>query len=302
MLAEIAFMQSSVYNTHRGSSVPNVPKLRFFVSKQVNLFYHISVLFSEYFSDEYSLGILNNSAYREHYANLKTQSLHQKFQNLWRYSFYSWDFVGKSLFEANTITGTRKILGKASREQMDIWVEILSEAFPSYENIWSQIRPKLEDYRSRFEAEWNLINDSVLTEMSNIAKLPWKTDVINVHFVDCVYGAQGWAEDVVAPPFPELDVERKLLSHEIAHILVPDYLLKTKLQSLGLNYSIAHTIVDLIAYFGVKKHIADPERRGIKPNPNYYPEVSKLYPIFENCQKNPDAYQSFDEILKQIKL
>jgi len=138
--------------------------------------------------------------------------------------------------------------------------------------------------------------------MSNIAKLPWKADVINVHFVDCVYGAQSWTEDVVAPPFPEPDVEKKLLSHEIAHILVPDYLLKTKLQSLGLDCAIAHTIVDLIAYFGVKKHVADPERRGIKPNPNYYAEVSKLYPIFENCQKSLDGYQSLEEILKQIKV
>jgi len=295
-------MQSNVYNMHRGNFMVNVPKLRFFVSKQVNLFYHINVLFSEYFSDEYSLGILNNSAYREQYANLKTLSLHQKFQNLWRHSFYSWDFVGKSLFEATSTTETRKILGKVSQEQMGIWAEILSEALPSYEDIWSQIRPKLEDYRSRFEAEWNLVNNSVLTEMSNLAKVPWKTNVINVHLVDCVYGAQGWAEDVVVPPFPDLDVEKKLLSHEIAHILVPDYLLKAKLQSLDLDCTIAHTIIDLIAYFGVKKHVADPERRGMKPNPNYYAKVSKLYPIFENCQKNPDGYQSFDEILKQIKL
>lgn len=282
--------------------MPNVPKLRFFVSKQVNLFYHISVLFSEYFSDEYSLGILNNSAYREHYANLKTQSLHQKFQSLWRYSFYSWDFVGKSLFEANTITGTRKILRKASQEQMDIWVEILSEALSSYENVWRQTAQKLKEYRSRFETEWNRINDFILAEMSNLAKLPWKTNTIAAHLVDCVYGAQSWTEDVVLPPFPDLDIEKKLLSHEIAHILVPDYFLKTKLQSLGLNCAIAHTIVDLIAYFGVKEHVADLERRGIKPNPSYYEEVSKLYPIFEECYENPDRYQSFDEILKQIKL
>ena len=295
-------MQSNMYNTHRGNFMPNVPKLRFFVSKQVNLFYHISVLFSEYFSDEYSLGILNNSAYREHYANLKTQSLHQKFQNLWRYSFYSWDFVGKSLFEANTITGTRKILKKASQEQMDIWVEILSEGLSSYENVWRQTTQKLKEYRSRFETEWNRINDSVLAEMSNLAKLPWKTNTIAAHFVDCVYGAQSWTEDVVLPPFPDLDIEKKLLSHEIAHILVPDYFLKTKLQSLGLKCAIAHTIVDLIAYFGVKEHVADLERRGIKPNPSYYEEVSKLYPIFKECYENPDRYQSFDEILKQIKL
>lgn len=280
----------------------NVPKVRFFISEQTNLFYHLSVLFSEYFSDEYSLGILNNSAYRQNYAHLKTQSLHEKFQALWQYSFYPWDFIGKSLFEAKTIAKTREILKKASQDQMNIWLEILSEALVSYEDIWCQTEPKLEEYGSKFEAEWNLVNESVLAEMSNIAKLPWKTDFINVHLVDCVHGAQSWTDDVVVPPFPDMDVEKKLLSHEIAHILVPDYLLKTKLQILGLDCAIAHTIVDLIAYFSVKKHVSDLERRGIKPNPDYYAEVSKLYPIFENCHKNPEGYSTFDEILKQIKL
>jgi hypothetical protein len=106
---------------------------------------------------------------------------------------------------------------------------------------------------------------------------------------------------VVLPPFPDMDVEKKLFSHELVHILVPDYFLKTKLRSYGLSYNIAHTIVDLIAYFGVKDHVTEPERRGIKPNPSYYAEVNKLYPIFESCYKNPDQHQNFDEVLKQIK-
>jgi len=279
-----------------------IPRVQFLVSKHVNLFYHVNVLFSEYLPDEYSLGILNNSAYRQKHERLKTRSLHMKFQKLWRHSFYTWDFIGKSLYESRTQASMRKTLGRASQEQMDIWVEILSEALQSYEDIWLQIEGKLEEYKSKFEAEWNHINESVLAGMSNVARMPWKTDLINAHIVDCVYGASAWSGDVVVPPFPDLDVEKKLLSHEIAHILVPDYFLKTKLQTLSLDSAIAHTIVDLIAYFGVKKHVVDLERRGIKPNPDYYTEVPKLYPIFENCYKNPEAYGSFDEILKQIKL
>ena len=279
-----------------------VPSVQFFVNKYVNLFYHVSVLFFEYFPDEYSLGILNNSTYRKQHEHLKTQSLHQKIQNLRQYSFYTWDFVGKSLFEANNMTSTREILKGTSQNLTDIWLEILSEALTSYESIWAPTELKLKEYKSKFEAEWNSVHDSILIKMSNIAKLPWETESINVHFVDCVYGAQSWIRDVVLPPFPIIDVEKKLLSHEIAHILVPDYFLKTKLHHLGLNYSISHTIVDLIAYFGVKEHITDPERRGIKPNPNYYVQVPKLYPIFEDCYKNPDRFQNFDEILRQIKL
>jgi len=272
------------------------------VNKHVNLFYHVCVLFFEYFPDEYSLGILNNSTYRKQYKHLKTQSLHQKFQHLQQYSFYTWDFVGKALFKADTKDSTREILEGTSQNLADVWVEILSEALPSYEDIWAQTEAKLEEYRSKLEAEWNPICESVLTEMSNIAKLPWKTKAIDVHLVDCVYGAQSWTQDVVLPPFPIPDIEKKLLAHEIAHILVPNHLLKTKLQSLGLDYAISHTIVDLVAYFGIKEHVTDPERRGIKPNPNYYAQVPKLHPIFEDCYKNPDRYQNFDDVLKQIKL
>ena len=69
-----------------------------------------------------------------------------------------------------------------------------------------------------------------------------------------------------------------------------------------LDSAISHTIVDIIAHFEVKKHVTDPERKGIKPNPNYYAEVPKLCPIFENCAENTYQYQNFDEILNRITL
>jgi hypothetical protein len=279
-----------------------VPSVRFFVNKYVNLFYHVCVLFSEYFPDEYSLGILNNSAYRQRHAHLRTQVLHQKFQELWRYSYYSWDFIGKSLLKANAITFVKDILEKESRDQAEIWLEILTEALTPYESIWAQTEQKLEEYKSTFETEWSPIRESILTSMSRLVKLPWKIESINVHLVDCVYGAQSWVRDVVTPIFPVVDIEKKLLAHEIAHILVPDYLLKTKLKALGLDLAISHTIVDLVAYFGVKEHVTDSERKGIKPNPNYYAHVPELYPIFEDCLRNPDLCGDLDDILKLVKL
>jgi hypothetical protein len=221
---------------------------------------------------------------------------------LWRYSYYSWDFIGKSLLKANAITFVRDVLEKESWDQAEIWVGILTEALTSYESIWAQTEVRLEEYKSRFEAEWASIRESVLTSMSRLAKLPWKIESIDVHLVDCVYGAQSWVRDVVLPIFPVVDIEKKLLAHEIAHILVPDYLLKTKLKALSLDCAISHTIVDLIAYFGVKAHMLDPERKGIKPNPNYYAHVPELYPIFEDCFKNYDLCADFDDILRRIKL
>jgi len=100
--------------------MPRVPKVRFFVSKNVNLYYHVCVLFSEYFPAEYADGILNNTAYRQQHERLKTESLHQKFQNLWRYSYYAWDFVGKSLSETSAMSSAKETLTGASQDQMNI--------------------------------------------------------------------------------------------------------------------------------------------------------------------------------------
>jgi hypothetical protein len=272
------------------------------VNKYVNLFYHVCVLFSEYFPDEYSLGILNNSAYNQQHEHLKTRPLHQKFQELWRYSYYSWDFIGKSLLKANAITSVKDVLERESQDQAEIWLGILNEALTSYESIWAQTEPKLEEYKSKFEAKWTPVCESILTSMSRLVKLPWKIESINVHFVDCVYGAQSWVRDVVVPMFPVVDIEKKLLAHEIAHFLVPDYLLRTKLKALGLDCAISHTIIDLIAYFGVEEHVTDPERKGIRPNPKYYAHVPELYPAFEDCFKNSDLCKDLDDILGRIKL
>jgi hypothetical protein len=277
-----------------------IPKVQFFVNEYVNLFYHLSVLFSEYFSDEESLGFLNNSAYRQKYEHLKTEKLHQLFQSLQEYSFYTWDFAGKSLFQAKNMDSASEVLKSTSQKVAEIWLQIYSEAFDSYGDVWAQTRPKLEEYAQKFEVEWEPISGLVLSRMSRIAKRPWKHEIINVHFVDCLYGASAWVKDVALAPFPDTDVEKKLLAHELVHTLVPDHFLRAKLRDFNLDLNLSHTIVDLIAYFSVKEHVTNPERRGIKPNPDYYEKVDRLYPILEDCYKHPEAYRSFDEILRRI--
>jgi hypothetical protein len=260
------------------------------------------VLFSEYFPDEISLGILNNSTYREAFEHLKTERLHQLFQSLQEHSFYTWDFMGLPLFETNALDSAEKILKNTSQNLAETWLKIYSEALSSYESIWAQTELKLKNFASEFEAEWISVHESILTKMSDITRLPWKQEYVNVHFVDCIHGSSAWIRDVALAPFPNVDVEKKLLAHELVHTLVPDYFLKTKLAKSGLGWNITHTIVDLIAYFSVKKHVNDPEKRGIRPNPDYYAHVEELYPVFEECYQYPDKYQSLDEILKAIKL
>ena len=266
------------------------------------MFYHLCVLFSEYFPDEISLGILNNSAYRQEHAHMKTEELHRLFQGLQEYSFYTWDFMGLPLFQADEEAAAGKILANTSQKITQLWLEIYREALNPYEDIWAQTEPKLKAFSHEFEHQWVPVQESILTQMSSVAKLPWKTDCVNVHFVDCIFGGSAWTKDVALPPFPNMDVEKKLLAHELAHTLAPDYFLKTRLKKLGLDWDIAHTVVDLIAYFGVKEHVVEPEKRGIKPNPDYYAHVAELYPIFEECYNHPEKYQRLDRILEQIKL
>ena len=123
-----------------------VPQLQFFVNEYVNLFYHLSMLFSEYFSDEESLGFLNNSAYRQTYGHLKTERLHRLFQTLQEHSPYTWDFMGKSLFEASSAVSVEKTLRDTSERLTRIRLEIYGEALTPYEEIWGQIEPKLKEY------------------------------------------------------------------------------------------------------------------------------------------------------------
>ena len=220
------------------------PSVLFSVNKYVNMFYHLCVLFSEYFPDEISLGILNNPVYRRKHEDLKTQKLHALFQRLQEHAFYTWDFMGLPLSETSDMASTKRILVDTSQKVAGTWFEIYQEAINDYEVIWTQTEPKLKRFASDFEAQWISIYESVSTVMSKMTKLSWKTRRVNVHLVDCIYGGSAWTRDIALPPFPDVDVEKKLLAHELVHTLVPDYYLKARLEEAGLDWNLAHTVVD----------------------------------------------------------
>ncbi len=98
-------------------------------------------------------------------------------------------------------------------------------------------------------------------------------------------------------PFPERDVEKKLLAHELSELITPQSMIVRRLRTSGLDVGLVHTIVDLIAYFSVKDFLENPERKGMKPNPNYYPAVGELFPFFESYSKNPSSYDSFETLI-----
>lgn len=284
-----------------GNLLAGVPRIVLSVSKYVNLFYHVGVLFPEYFPDEI-IGFLKNSTYIEEHERLRTKKLHKLFQTLQEYSYYTWDFMGLPLSQAGDSGSVRHILLDTSQKVAQIWHEIYHEALGAYEHIWAQTEPKLKKFTSEFKTQWDPISEPVLTNMSNIAKRFWNEGCINVNFVDCVHGGSAWIKDIVLAPYPDMDIEKKLLAHELAHTLIPEYYLREELRKARLDWAISHTIVDMIAYFSVKKHVSRPEKRGIKPNPNYYAHVEELYPVFEKCYMHPESYRDFESILKRINL
>jgi len=130
------------------------------------------------------------------------------------------------------------------------------------------------------------------------AKEEWAADDIDVAFVDCLNGGFAWQDSIALVPFPESDVEKKLLAHELSELITPQSTIARKLKTSRLDVGMVHTIVDLIAYFSVKDFLENPERKGMKPNPKYYPAVNELFPFFETYAKNPSSYDDFETLIQ----
>ena len=138
-----------------------------------------------------------------------------------------------------------------------------------------------------------------------MAKTHWKTDKIHVHFIDSLYGGFGWDDCIGFAAFPDMEVQKKFLAHELSELVTPQQIVARALRNAGLNLGTTHTVVDMLAYFSVKDFIAkpvfpNPERKGIKPNQNYYPSVDELFPIFERYAENPSAYPDFESFVDSM--
>ena len=174
-----------------------------------------------------------------------------------------------------------------------------------FEEIWREARPRLEEYKEKFESEWSPIGDQVLSRLSTLAKTSWTVDRIRVHFIDCLYGGFGWNDCIGFTPFPDMEVQKKFIAHELSELITPQHIIVESLRRADLNSGIAHTVVDMLAYFSVKDFLAkpifpNPEKRGIRPNQNYYPAVEELYPLFELYAENSSIYTDFEELAQNM--
>jgi len=280
-----------------------VPRIRFEVNGLVNEFCHVSVLYSECLPLELSSGMLGNKVYTSRNSQLRQNSILRELQKA-PISPRSWYAFARDLM---TTGGLEEVVSDwKDREPMtNLFLNILSQGSNGWEEIWGVTRPRLEEYKRRFESVWNPISDLVLSRLSELSKTEWMTDEIPVHFADCLNGGFAWHDSIAFAALPDIEVQKKFLAHELSELITPSRLVELELKREGLDPGVTHTVVDMLAYFSVKDFIEKPahpniERKGVIPNKNYYPKVEELYQIFEDYSKNPSAYDDFGSLVKKL--
>ncbi len=280
------------------------PQIEFGVSRAVNEFCHISVLYSELMPVELATGMLVNKAYQARNAHLRRDEVRLELQRVGPFASESeWYQFATGLMRRGPSGGLAALSGNSN--QAELFRKIRQGGVAGFEEIWTEARPRLEEYKEKFESEWSPTSDKVLNQLSTLAKTPWTVDKIRVHFIDCLYGGFGWIDCIGFAAFPDLQVQKKFLAHELSELITPRHIVGDALRKAGLNSEIAHTIVDMLAYFSVRDFLArpvypNPERKGIKPNPNYYPAVEELYPAFESYAENPSIYADFEDLVQDM--
>jgi hypothetical protein len=281
-----------------------IPSIEFGVSRAVNEFCHLSVLYRELMPAELTTGMLANKTYETRNSHLRHDEVRLQLQRLRPFQSESeWYEFATGLMKRSTSGGLEALSEKS--EIVDLFQDIRRRRDFGFEQIWRETRPRLEAYREKFASEWSPISDQVLTRLSSLAKSPWRKDRIRVHFIDCLYGGFGWKDCIGFAPFPDMEVQKKFIAHELSELITPQHIVVESLRRADLNPGIAHTVVDLLAYFSVRDFLGkpvfpNPEKRGIRPNQNYYPAAEELYPVFERYAENPSLYQGFSDLVEDM--
>jgi hypothetical protein len=280
-----------------------VPKISLEVNRLVNEFCHVSVLYANCLPDELSSGMLGNKRYVSRNAPLIQNNILHDLQRA-TISPGSWYAFARDLMRAEDL---EEVVSewKGRQPMTDLFLNILSRGSNGWEQIWDMTRPRLEEYKDKFGSLWSPIADSVLSRLSQLSHVEWTADEIRVHFVDCLNGGFAWRDSVAFATLPDIEVQKKFLAHELSELVTPSLLVTKELGKARLDPEIAHTVVDMIAYFSIKDFIAKPEhpnmeRKGVVPNKNYYRKVEELYPLFEEYSEDPLEHDDFASLVKKI--
>ncbi len=267
------------------------PKIVFKASRIMNEFCHISVLYADQLPDELALGMLGNKSYREQNAHFRDDQVLRGFKQSGQISPRAWYSLARGLMRSGRLDEVKR--GDGLDGPADFLLRTLRDGAMGYDGVWAKTRELLEDYKEKFEAIWDPVSEKTLANLSLLSKRDWVADEILVDFVDCLWGGFSWVDTIAFTPFPDMEVQKKFLAHELSELVTPSSMVESRLAESGLNCGIAHTVVDMIAYFSVKDSISNLERKGIRPNPSYYPSVETLYPLFEKYSRDPVAYGDF---------
>ncbi len=283
-----------------------IPSVEFEVSKVVNEFCHISVLYSELMPVALATGILMNKAYQTQNARLRRDEIRLELQKAGPFSSESEWYVFATGLTKRDRSGSFESLSGTGRVA-ELFQKIRLDSMHGFDEIWKETRPRLEEYREKFESEWSFISDQVLSRLSLLAKTPWSLDRIRVHFIDCLYGGFGWNDCVGFTPLPDLEIQKKFLAHELSELITPRRIVAQALGNANLDPGIAHTVVDMIAFFSVRDFLSrpvfpNPWKKGLKPNPSYYPAAGELFPLFEYYADNPAIYGDFGALVQDMIL
>jgi len=274
-----------------------LPKVEFEVNEPLNKFCHISVLYSDLLPDELAKGMLGNKPYQAKHSNLRTDENLERLRHAGIISPTAWYSTARTLIRTKSLDEAIASL-KPGRPIGQI-LNIMKQDVHGYDDIWASTKPRLEQYKQRFVEEWSPISSQVLSRLSLLTKEDWTTtNDILVNFVDCLNGGFAWTDSVAVYPFPDMDVEKKFLAHELSELMTPTSTVIRILADAGLDESISHTVVDMLAFFSVKDFLKNLDRKGIKPNPSYYPMANTLFPLLEGYSKDPGAYPNLESFLK----
>ena len=261
-------------------------------------------MYGELMPIELATGMLGNKAYQARNSHLRLDEARLELQRAGPFTSESeWYRFATGLMKRGSSRGFEALSGHSKPGES--FRKIRQGGVAGFEEIWREARPRLEEYQDKFQSEWSSISDQVLSRLSTLAKTSWTVNRIYVHFIDCLYGGFGWNDCIGFAALPDLQVQKKFLAHELSELTTPRQLIVDALRKAKLNLDIAHTVVDMLAYFSVRDFLArpvnpNPERKGIKPNPNYYPAVRELYPMFELYAENPSSYTDFEELVKDM--
>lgn len=276
------------------------PKIKFEVNKSLNKFCHISVLYTSLPPSELSEGMLGNKAYQEKHTSKKQDPDLDSDWNSESLSTESWYGLARDLMrglEPGEATASLR-----PDNPLRVFVEMLQRDDDGFDEIWKETRPRLEQYCERFAVEWTMIGDRVLSRLSELTGREWAVEEIRVHFVDCLWGGFAWKDCIGFAPLPDIQVQKKFIAHELSELITPSAMVARRLWEAGLDPEISHTITDLIAFYSVREILPKTvlEKKGVRPNPNYYHAVNELEPMFERYAQNPPVYKSLDDFVLDI--